>query len=322
MRKRNVLKVEKRSTRGKNLWLGTALVAVLLVGSVGASAQERGQYIPGTRGLNSGLQAPPGFTYANYFVWYPSNRINDRDGDKVNVDIDLDLVIDFNMFVYTTKYKFAGANYGFSVAVPISNTSVGLARVGTGFDTVGLADIYVEPINLGWTLPKWNVFVAYGFVAPTGRFDADDPTNTTTTDYFGHEVTVAATRYLDKNKLWQLSVSTVWEFHQRKRHEDVRVGDNVTVEYGVGKTWVHNQGQRLIQLGAVGYAEFQLDNDSGADVTPLNQGAKDRVFALGPQFGVIWPVKKFNFLVRVLPEFGARSRTSGLTFVAAIGKTF
>jgi hypothetical protein len=85
---------------------------------------------------------------------------------------------------------------------------------------------------------------------------------------------------------------------------------------------VHNQGQRLIQLGAVGYAEFQLNNDSGSDVTPLNQGAKDRVFAFGPEFGVIWPVKKFNFLVRVLPEFGARSRTQGLTFVAAIGKGF
>jgi len=321
MRKRNVLKVEKRSTRGKNLWLGTALVAVLLVGSVAASAQERGQYLPGFRGLNSGIQTPPGFTYANYFFWYPADRLNDRDGDDVPLDFDLDLLADMNLFAYTTKGKFLGANYGFLVGVPIVNTSLGLSRLGSGITTVGLGDIYVEPINLGWTLPKWNVYVAYGFVAPTGRFDSGG-TDTTTTDYWGHEVTVAATRSLDQKKLWQLSVSSVWEFHQNKRHEDVRVGNNVTVEYGVGRTWVHNQGQRLVQFGAAGYAEFQLTDDSGADVVPLNQGANDRVFALGPELGVIWPAKKFNFLVRVLPEFGARSRTSGFTIVAAIGKSF
>jgi hypothetical protein len=46
------------------------------------------------------------------------------------------------------------------------------------------------------------------------------------------------------------------------------------------------------------------------------------VFAIGPEFGVILPTKKFNFLVRVLPEFGARNRTQGVTTVFAIGKTF
>jgi NADH-quinone oxidoreductase subunit G len=46
------------------------------------------------------------------------------------------------------------------------------------------------------------------------------------------------------------------------------------------------------------------------------------VFAIGPEFGVILPAKKFNFLVRVLPEFGARNRTQGVTTVIAIGKSF
>jgi len=312
-----------RKAFGRSFWLAVAIVAVLALGGARVSAQERGQYLPGFRGLNSGIQPPPGFTYANYFFWYPADRLNDRDGDDVPLDFDLDLLADMNLFAYTTKGKFLGANYGFLVGVPIVNTSLGLSRLGPGLTTVGLGDIYVEPINLGWTLAQGNgnVYLAYGFVAPTGRFDSDG-TDTTTTDYWGHEVALAATRNLGQSKLWQVSISSVWEVHQNKRHEDVRVGDNVTLEYGVGKTWVHNQGQRLIQFGAVGYAEFQLNDDSGADVGPLNQGANDRVFALGPEFGVIWPVKKFNFLIRVLPEFGARSRTQGLTFVTAIGKSF
>lgn len=83
-----------------------------------------------------------------------------------------------------------------------------------------------------------------------------------------------------------------------------------------------DQGKQLLQFGIVGYSEFQLTDDTGTGVTALNLGAKDRVHAVGPEFGVILPTKKFNFLVRVLPEYSARSHTQGLTLVVAFGKTF
>jgi hypothetical protein len=72
----------------------------------------------------------------------------------------------------------------------------------------------------------------------------------------------------------------------------------------------------------VGYSEFQLTKDSGAGVTPLNPGVRDRVHAIGPEFGVILPAKKVNFLDRVLPEYSSRSRTRGVTVVFAVGKAF
>ena len=80
--------------------------------------------------------------------------------------------------------------------------------------------------------------------------------------------------------------------------------------------------KQLIQLGAVGYAEWQLTDDSGSAAPQIPNLGKDRVFALGPEFGVILPASKFNFSVRVLPEFGARSRTQGLTFIVGAGKSF
>ncbi|HEY9805824.1 MAG TPA: transporter, partial [Candidatus Obscuribacterales bacterium] len=178
-----------------------------------------------------------------------------------------------------------------------------------------------EPINLGWKLKKADVKVAYGFVAPTGKFD-EFGSDTTTTDYWGHEITFASTIYLDKTKLTQFSFNTNWEFHQKKRHEDLKVGNNMTLEAGVGKIFVKNQGKQLLQFGVIGYSEFQLTNDSGTEVPPLTANNKDRVFAIGPEFGVILPTKKFNFLARVLPEFGARNRTQGVTVVFAIGKSF
>lgn len=284
-------------------------------------AQERGQYVPGTAGLNAGTQAPEGFTYANIFIWYPSTKFKDQDGNTAPINFDLDLLADFNLFAYTTRAKFLGANFGMAVAVPIVNTPLSLPRLNLGVSPVGLADIYFEPINLGWKRKNADVKFAYGFVAPTGKFDSNGP-DTTTTDYWGHEITFATNIYLDKTKLTHIAINTNWEFHQKKRHEDVKVGNNMTLEGGVGKVFIKNQGKQLIQVGAVGYAQFQLTNDSGTAVPALTANNKDRVFAIGPEFGLILPTKKFNFLARVLPEFGARNRTQGVTVVLAIGKSF
>lgn len=298
-----------------------ACVLLLAIFSLPAMAQERGQYIPGTAGLNSGMQTPEGFTYANLFTWYPSTKFKDQDGNTAPIIFDLDLLVDVNLLAYTTKAKFLGANFGMAVAVPIVNTPVSLPRLGAGINPTGIGDIYVEPINLGWKLKKAEVKFAYGFVAPTGKFD-ETGVDTTTTDYWGHQLTFATTAYLDKSKLTQISFSSNWEFHQKKRHEDLKVGNNMTLEAGVGKIFVQNQGKQLVQFGVVGYAEFQLTNDSGTAVAPLTAHNKDRVFAIGPELGVILPTKKFNFLVRVLPEFGARNRTRGVTVVVGVGKSF
>jgi len=102
----------------------------------------------------------------------------------------------------------------------------------------------------------------------------------------------------------------------------VKVGDNVNIDFAIGKTLVRGGGTRLFQLGLAGYAEFQLSEDSGDQALVAPRLGKDRVFALGPEVGFILPQEKLNFLVRVLPEFGAHSRTSGVTIVAAGGKSF
>jgi hypothetical protein len=294
---------------------------LLLVISLPTIAQERGQYLPGFTGLNSGVQAPQGFTYANVILWYPSTEFKDNDGQNAPIDFDLNLVADFNIVAYTTKAKIFGATYGMAMAVPIVSTAVDLSRFDLGASPWGVGDIYVEPINLGWKLKKADVKLAYGFVAPTGKFDPTG-TDTTTTDYWGHEITFATTAYLSKTRLTQVSFNSNWEFHQRKRHQDVKVGNNATFEGGVGKIFVKNQGKQLIQVGGVGYAEFQLSRDSGSDVPAITRDNKDRVFAIGPELGVILPAQKFNFFVRILPEFGARNRTHGVTFIVGVGKSF
>ena len=294
-----------------------ALLAILLVANV-TIAQERGQYIPGFRGLSPAEQPHPGFTYGNFFYWYPTSTLKDRDGNNANTNFDLDLLADVNLFAYTPKKKFLGATYSASMIVPIMNTSIGLQRVGADVTVpTAFGDIYFEPISLGWAVGKGKgkIRAAYGFMAPTGAKRASY-------DYFGHQVTFAGTYHPDKKGLWQISGNSVWEFHHKKQHEDVTVGNNVTFEYGVGRAFVKNKGAQIYQVGVVGYAQLQLTQDKGTDVVPFNVGAKDRVFAAGPEFNVILPKSKVAIAVRVLPEFGARSRTQGVTVIAGVVKSF
>ncbi len=289
---------------------------VFMVAALTAAAQERGQYLPGFRGLNIAEQPPPGVTYANYFFWYPTETFKDSNGNTAPGDVDIDLVADMSIVAYTPKKKFLGATYTASIAVPVLNLAVTIPRVGADVSTTAsFGDVYVEPISLMWAKKKGKIRTGYGFMAPSGA-------DRVTSDYWGHQFALGGSYNPGRTGLWQINASSVWEAHHKKRNSDVKVGNNVTFEYGVGKTFVKNKGAQLLQFGVVGYSQFQLTDDSGTGVSPLNRGNKDRVHAIGPEFGVILPAKKFNFLIRVLPEYGARSRTQGLTFVIGFGKTF
>lgn len=299
----------------RQIWI-SLLLAVIAAASTGlVVGQERGQYLAGSRGLNTAEQPAPGFTYANLFFVYPTNTFKDRNGDKAAIDFNLNLVGDINVLAYTPKKKFLGATYSASVAIPFATSAVTIPRIGSNISGGGVGDLYMEPISLGWAMKKGKVRAAYGLYAPTG-------VDSTTSDYWGHQVTLGGSYNPGKTGLWQINASSAWEFHHKKGHEDLTVGNNVTFEYGVGKTFVKNGGKQLYQLGAVGYSEFQLTNDRGTAVSALSSGVKDRVHAVGPEFGVILPAKKLNLLVRVLPEYAAHGRTQGITFVVSLGKTF
>jgi len=74
----------------------------------------------------------------------------------------------------------------------------------------------------------------------------------------------------------------------------------------------------IMNLGAAGYAHFKITGDSGSDIPPPLRGFKDRVFALGPEFNIFIPKPRLALLARYEPEFGARNRNQGQTFVFSI----
>jgi hypothetical protein len=133
--------------------------------------------------------------------------------------------------------------------------------------------------------------------------------------------------YLDSKRSLSLSTTAFWETHGSKEgdvHADnvsisnVKVGQLVTVEGGIGKSFLHGAAS----IGAAYYAQWKVTQDQfdmSAGVTaPVGITAKHRVWGVGPEVTIPIATKtKLISLVNVryLWEQGARLKTEGHTFI-------
>jgi hypothetical protein len=134
-------------------------------------------------------------------------------------------------------------------------------------------------------------------------------------------LSLGTTAYLDQKKMWNAAVNFALEFNSEKRHTNIRVGDVGTFEGGLGRTFykkVSGPIPIVMNLGLAGYAQFKVTGDSGSDIPLALRGLKDHIFALGPEFNIFIPKPSLSLLARYEPEFGARNRTQGQTFVFSL----
>jgi hypothetical protein len=161
---------------------------------------------------------------------------------------------------------------------------------------------------------------AYNLYIPTGRFSPNG-TDNTGLGMYGNELSLGSTVFFDTKKSWNAAANFALEFHTKKNGTDISVGDLGTVEGGLGKTFykkVSGPVPMITNVGVAGYAQFKVTGDSGSDIPLPLRGLKDRVFALGPEANVYIPKPRLTLMFRYLPEFGARNRTQGQTYVISI----
>jgi hypothetical protein len=181
-------------------------------------------------------------------------------------------------------------------------------------------DAFIQPLQLGWRFPRADVTAAYGVFVPVGEFHAGNHDNAGL-GMFSHELSLGTTVYLNKTRQWHAAANLAYEMHTNKPGIDLDVGDLVTVEGGVGRTFVKPVGKpvpMITNLGLAYYLQFKATEDSGVDVRPRLRGLKDRVFAIGPEFNIYVPQMKALFAVRYLPEFGARNTSQGQSIFVSL----
>ncbi len=302
----------------------TALICVLVFSVAPAKAQQKGQYIPGQQGLNAGVLPDPGFTYANLTINYSADTLKNGNGNSVPLTGSYDIWAVENIFFYVPKFKFLGAKLAFMVAAPVlANGSLTLGslrfpNVALNAGGEGIADTWVQPVTLGWTLKRVDVYAGYAFMAPTGRYSAGAPDNVGS-GYWGNHFVTGTTFYITKNKGTSASLFTDWEFHGSKTTAtgtNATPGQAFTTEWGIGQVLpLKKDFTRLLQLGVIGYDQWQVTNNQGlaAPNIPANVLPYYSVHAIGFQTNFILPVKALNFFFKFEDEYRAFARPEGRT---------
>ena len=321
------------------------LILGLLAFTLAARAGEIGHFNGGFANIRDYAMPEPGFYGVMYNYFYTTDRLNDRDGNKVNsvtinpgpgpgvtlgVDLDVDVYAVSPVFVWVSNWKIAGAKYGAYIAPSFASSSVGAALAtasGRGLDgsidsEFGVGDMFVQPLWLGWSPKNWDFALGYGFYAPIGRYDTETfalpggaSIKTEATDNIGlgfwtHQIQGAVSWYPWADKRMAVASALTYEIHSEKDDFDITPGQNLTLNWGISQYLPLKKDQTLLlEVGPAGYNSWQITDDSGSDVR--NPDVRDQVHAVGGQLGLTYVPWNAALNFHYFYEFASEDRFQG-----------
>jgi hypothetical protein len=300
-----------------------ALVAVVnFVVSTPVQAQVRGVYPVGMNATNSGVTPEAGITYSNLFVFFSRDEEKGAHGETLATGQN-SVMMDMNSFVWVSKKEVGllrGAVFSASATLPIANNSLTSDVHGALSGGGGFADSYYQPFILGWRKQRVAIRAIYGFLAPTGRFSAGANTNVGS-GYWTSVVASGQTIYLDPSKATALSAFQMYEFHGTQEGTMIHPSQTFNLDYSLTHSFPLQSSLRL-QLGLVGYGQWQTTNKHSPNITPEQAAAHYKVNALGFAANALLPEQKLSVGVKYFHEFDCRSTFQGYTLQISGAITF
>ncbi len=305
-------------------FLGAACGLALLP-AVPVQAQLNGSHSLGDFGVQAGTQPAPGFYAALFYYRSDTDTIKDADGNTVRLSPDSPGSVGISaaapLLWYVSNAKIFGANYGVMAVLPWANASLEAPAFALS-NTVGMSftDILFRPLDLGWHTKRADVTAGFQFYIPTGRYERGG-TDNVGKGMWTYEPFVGTTLYFDEARTTSLATTAFWELHGHKEDTNVKVGQILTLEGGLGKSFL---GGGLV-IGGAYYAQWKLTKDQlaefvlpGGEPIVLDFPNKHRVFGLGPD--VTLPIASKSKLfalvnIRYFWEMGVRVKTEGQNLV-------
>ncbi|HEY8470651.1 MAG TPA: transporter [Longimicrobiales bacterium] len=277
-----------------------------------ARAQDLGHKLLGGVGIDAGVQAAPGLYLSDRLVRYDANRLRDRNGDLVPIrGLSVDVVA--NAFGASLTLKPKNAPYlSFAFGLPLADISVNASDPRIAVDRSGFADIFVQPLKLGWRFPRADIVTSYAFYAPTGRFEPRGREGVGR-GFWSHQFSLGGAIFWSRERQIRASALLSYDINLRKRGIDIRRGNTLQVQGGAGV-----QVARIATIGIAGFALWQVTDDSGTDIPAPLRGARDRVYGLGPEVDLLIPALRARLEMRAEWDFGVRSRPQGRILVAGL----
>ena len=257
---------------------------------------------------NSGVTPPPGFTYVNQLLIYSRDESKGPDGEVLATGSN-SVVMDMNTIAWVSKKEIlGGAKFSMTATLPVAKNSLTSDVTGPVSGASGFADSYYQPFILGWNKKRVAVRAVYGFLAPTGRFNAGANDNVGS-GYWTHAFSSGQTVYLTKDRATILSAFQMYEIHTEQQDTDIHPGQTFDLDFSLmrelpvgDKPW--------LQVGLVGYNARQTTAKRGPGVTPAQAATRYKVNALGFASSASLP-GKINIGFKYFQEFSNRSTFQG-----------
>jgi hypothetical protein len=297
-------------------------VLYVFVTSPLAESQVRGVYPVGMNATNSGVTPQPGITYSNLFVFFSRDEQKGAHGEVVATGQN-SIMMDLNSFVWVSTKTIGllgGPVFSASATLPIANNSLTSDVHGSLSGGGGFADSFYQPIILGWRTTRADIRAIYGFLAPTGRFSAGSDNNVGS-GYWTSVISSGQTVYLTENKATALSAFQMYEFHGTQHGTGIHPGQTFNLDYSLTHSFPLQQKLRL-QLGLVGYGQWQTTDKHGPTITPAQATAHYKVTALGVSTNTMLPERKMSVGFKYFHEFDCRSTYQGYTLQISGAITF
>jgi len=289
------------------------VLAITLIASSPIQGQVRGVYPVGMNATNSGVTPEAGITYSNLFIFFSRDEQKDSEGNTVATGQN-SIMMDLNSFVWVSEkriHALGGAIFSASATLPVANNSLTSDVVGTLSAGGGFADSFYQPVILGWRKKRADIRAIYGFLAPTGRFEAG-ANNNVGSGYWTSVLSSGQTFYLSENKATAISAFEMYEFHGTQEGTGVHPGQTLNLDYSLTQVFPLKAGLRL-QIGLVGYGQWQMTNKYGPTITSEEAEAHYKVNGMGLAANALFPGRKASIGIKYFHEFECRSTYQGYT---------
>lgn len=283
-----------------------------------ATETSFGAYLPGYRDFMTGIIPPkPGFYFRNDFRFYDASVGRTIKEDIVSIDLDTFMFVDILTSTFVLPGDFFGAKYALGFVIPVMSYELSgtlqtpAGNVSNSGTELGLGDIILMPLMLGWNKGNfyWNFTTA--FILPTGKYNVNDAINTSL-NYITIDPELGFT-WFDPKLGVDISTAIGYSVNFENQTTQYESGDAFHLDFAGQKIFRNG-----LHVGAVGYAWVQVNGDSGAGAKlgPF----KGRVFGAGPALGYdikIGP-RTLGTMFKYYREFGEKNHFAGNVFNLAL----
>jgi hypothetical protein len=300
-------------------WILVAFLVWLVATS--AHSQNRGVYPLGLSAINSGISPEPGFTYNNSFLFYSRSEQKGGNGEVLATG-QQSVLLDMNTLLWASSGEIAmlgGARFSSAVTIPIANNSLSSSAQGAISGGGGVGDLYFQPAIVGWRNERADIRGIFGFLAPTGKFNASASDNVGN-GYWTPVIAAGETFYLSEDKATTLSAFEMYEFHSTQSGTHIHPGETFDLDYSLMRALTFADSR--LQVGLVGYGAWQTTAKTGPEITPAQEAQRYRVNAVGVGLNFVSPARKVTLSFKYFDEFSNQWTYQGYSVQISAGVGF